>query len=462
LSATSCRKTQSQMEPLTQPADDLSTSGAATSEKIASLTAFAAKWPEEYWALIIFAAAVIVRLLIALATRAFSGIPLGEAFNVARSIASTGEFANPYALRTGPTAHVAPVYPYLMSGAIRLFGDGTEAHVFLTVAAIICSSAIWASLPFLARRLKLPAIVGIIGGALGAVNPLPHYTELDGTWESLVAAMGAAWLVAAVYGCRAHMPYQAALLLGLAGGALTLTHPASLMILVACSLWLLLMQGERALKPLGTAALAFLLVLAPWTIRNAIVMRGYFFVRDNYGLELAVSNRSGASPTWVENLDPAGLARHPDVTPEEAVKVRDMGEVAYNAARGSEALKWIAAQPKAFLWLTAIRVAHFWVPARKSKGLTGLEIGITVAAFAGMIGLFRHRRDVALLLCGIWLLYPTAYYPIQIVERYRYPIYWTLILCAGNLVSLLFKPKTGAEASGSVSDSSPSQYLLSD
>jgi hypothetical protein len=416
-----------------------------------------ARWPAEYWALIIFAAAAIIRLLIALATHAFSGIPLGEAFSVARSITSTGQFANPYAVQTGPTAHVAPVYPYLMSGAIRFFGGGAEVHVFLTVAAIVCSSAVWASLPFLARRLRLPATAGIIGGALGAVNPLPHYTELDGSWESLVAALGAAWLVAAVYGYRAHMPYRAALLLGLAGGALILTHTASLTILVACALWLFLMQGRRSLKPLGAAALAFLVVLAPWTIRNAIVMRGYFFVRDNYGLELGVSNHNGASPTWVKNLDPAGLAKHPDVTPEEAIKVRDMGEVAYNAARGSEALKWIEANPKVFLRLTAARAAQFWVPARNSKALAVLELGIAVAAFAGMIGLFRHRRDVALLLCGIWILFPIAYYPIQAAERYRYPIYWTLILCAGYSISLLLKPRTGTEASGLASDPSRPQ-----
>lgn len=411
-----------------------------------------AKWPTEYWTLLIFAAAVIIRLLIALATHAFSGIPLGEAFNVAKSIASTGHFANPYAVPTGPTAHVAPVYPYLMSGAIRFFGDGAGMHVFLTVAAIICSSAVWASLPFLARRLGLPAIVGIIGGSLGAADPLPHYTELDGNWESLVAALGVAWLVAAVYGYRAHMPYRAALWLGLAGGALTLTNTASVTILAACSLWLFLMQGGRSLKPLGAAAGAFLLVLAPWTIRNAIVMRGYFFVRDNYGLELGVSNRDGASPTWFTNLDPAGLAKHPDVAPEEAVKVRETGEVAYNAARGSEALKWIEANPTAFLRCTAARAAQFWAPTRKSKGLSGLELGITVAAFAGMIGLFLDRRNVALLLCGIWLLFPIAYYPIQAVERYRYPVYWTLILCAGNFILLLcrryrplrvFMPKGG-------------------
>src|ERR1700722_20339380 len=52
----------------------------------------------------------------------------GESVRVARSLATHGTFADPFAvLKTGETAHVAPVYPVLYAGVLRFLGDGYAA-----------------------------------------------------------------------------------------------------------------------------------------------------------------------------------------------------------------------------------------------------------------------------------------------------------------------------------------------
>ena len=49
----------------------------------------------------------------------------GEAVRVARSLATSGTFADPFAsMKTGPTAHVAPVYPFLYALFLEVLGTG--------------------------------------------------------------------------------------------------------------------------------------------------------------------------------------------------------------------------------------------------------------------------------------------------------------------------------------------------
>src|SRR5215472_12945730 len=63
----------------------------------------------------------------------------GENVRVARSLAVNGTFADPFAtLKTGVTAHVAPVYPFLYSLFLRAFGTGYIALLILWVFNLAC------------------------------------------------------------------------------------------------------------------------------------------------------------------------------------------------------------------------------------------------------------------------------------------------------------------------------------
>ena len=65
--------------------------------------------------LVIFCLALTVRLLLAALTYGPGHVYNGEAERIAKSIALKGEFSDPYAIPTGPTAHCGPFYPALLS-----------------------------------------------------------------------------------------------------------------------------------------------------------------------------------------------------------------------------------------------------------------------------------------------------------------------------------------------------------
>src|SRR4051812_39065369 len=47
----------------------------------------------------------------------------GEMLEAAKPLATTGRLADPFGEPTGPTAHLAPVYPALLAAEFRLFGN---------------------------------------------------------------------------------------------------------------------------------------------------------------------------------------------------------------------------------------------------------------------------------------------------------------------------------------------------
>src|SRR5271155_4273887 len=51
----------------------------------------------------------------------------GEAGRIARSIAEGEGFSNPLFGKTGPTAWLAPVFPYLLAGIFKIFGIYSKA-----------------------------------------------------------------------------------------------------------------------------------------------------------------------------------------------------------------------------------------------------------------------------------------------------------------------------------------------
>jgi hypothetical protein len=86
----------------------------------------------------------------------------GEDGKVASSLAETGRFADLYVvLPPGPTAVIAPGYPYLLSGVIRVFelgNTGRRAIHCLPSQPIVCGG-------LLCRGLRecggLPTVVGL-------------------------------------------------------------------------------------------------------------------------------------------------------------------------------------------------------------------------------------------------------------------------------------------------------------
>jgi hypothetical protein len=188
-------------------------------------------------------------------------------------------------------------------------------------------------------------------------------------------------------------------------------------------------------------------VVSPWPIRNAIRIGSPVWAKDNFGIMLLNSNHPGAgwdvygNEVFIETTTPSWV-------PAVALKLKAVGEVAYDKSQAEEAKQWIRSNPRVFAGLVALRIFHFWFPPGVNLAHTVLEWGLTVFAIAGLYLLYFRHRAAALLILGVWLLYPPVYYIMLWSSRYRYPINWTLLLTAAVTLNHVLSLAAGRRESG--------------
>lgn len=378
----------------------------------------------------LFLVAISVRVALAIVRGAFPNAPAGEMFSVARSIATTGVFADPFGVPSGPTVHVPPIHPYFLAALLRLTSDDAFPYVVI-ILNIVAASLVWSLFPIVAPRLMLPSWrVGFAAGALGAISPLRHWIELNGYWDATLAGLSAMLMTAHTFSRRTSWTSaRTATAVGIGWALVVLLQPATVNIFAVLLLLLLLSPASPGarIRGMGVVLMAFALTLTPWTIRNYRTMGGMVFVRGNLGTELSVSNNDGALAEH-GNMFLNPHARHPHVDAVEFAKRLEIGELNYDRVRLREAVDWMRAHPMRTFRLTVQRFALFWLPPRSHVLLTALEWTFTGLALAGVWYLPRPTR---LLVLGIWMVYPLLYYLVQADERYRYPIEWTIVLSSG-------------------------------
>ncbi|HJZ99503.1 MAG TPA: hypothetical protein VKE70_23495, partial [Candidatus Solibacter sp.] len=237
-----------------------------------------------------------------------------EILNVARTLAETGTFGNPYtALPTGPTAHVAPIYPMFLALLIKLFGYAT-IFVVLTSGLVLVMHGLHAML--------MPRVSALFFGHTGpgywaAILSilLPLFPFLP-QFELMYDAVGLMLFCLAAARYARPPSTRRALAIGAFAGVLALLNPANLTV---AALWIAyLAWRERAsIRPLVWMLAAAILVVSPWTIRNYIQLHQFVPIRDNLGVELYIANNDMARPSFFENM-PSFLQRHPAASVEEA------------------------------------------------------------------------------------------------------------------------------------------------
>ena len=113
-------------------------------------------------------------------TRHLCGIGY-ESLELACSLAHKGTFSDPFRyLETGPSAHVAPLFPAIIALVIRTVGDKADgSYVVQWLGAIVLAFqlAFW---PFLSRRLGM----GFAAGVLAVIAFLFAGIVLLPMWEA--------------------------------------------------------------------------------------------------------------------------------------------------------------------------------------------------------------------------------------------------------------------------------------
>lgn len=362
---------------------------------------------------------------------------------IAISLMQTGQFADPYLGPTGPTAHLPPIYPYILSLIYRWFGLTSTAGYVSLLLLLLTGSLLFALLPWFSFRLGLSRQAGFLGGLAAALS----VEGWDQHGEYLTGFVLALLLIAFLQRwTRNRISWHDSLILGLAMGAAFHLQPALLPVMVGCmafEAWWSRSQQKWVL--LGVMILGVGLACTPWAWRNYKTFNVLIFIRSNFGLELRMGNHEGAAATMEEmdeQMSRQNKHRHPTISSTEANILREMGEIEYMRQAGREALDWIRTHPGKFFRLTVQRIANLWLgPLYEPTAAAGVS-ALTILAFWGLwrtspILTVPHRAVLIIPLAT----YPVIYYFVAYMPRYRVPIDWLLYILAGAAVWSWIRPK---------------------
>src|SRR5581483_2549642 len=99
------------------------------------ITAFTKLTPFQLGVLL-FTLAFLVRFAVIVYFRPYHDLGRYELERTAIALANTGVYGNPYAVPTGPTAHVSAGYTLILATLFHLFGTGIRAEVIKEILAV--------------------------------------------------------------------------------------------------------------------------------------------------------------------------------------------------------------------------------------------------------------------------------------------------------------------------------------
>ncbi|MBY8873662.1 hypothetical protein K7640_17660 [Micromonospora sp. PLK6-60] len=339
-----------------------------------------------------------------------------------------------YVWQTGgdPTAYWPVGWPALLSLLFRVTGPSLAAGLALQV---LLSTATAVLVVVLAHRVTHSLPVAATAGLAYTVLPAGW------AWDSLLGSEQAFTFLVVAMLCTlvaADRWWQFAAA-GTVAGLACLVRPVLLPFpLVLLAVELLRRKGWLpALRHTAVFGAALVLCVAPWTVRNAVVMDAPIPVSTNGGVNLYQGVRSDTVYWW---------SRDPAVN--ELLAARD--EVARNSLGTRLALAHWSAHPGQLLTRTPTRMAglyadnanaYHWVsrPGGLSREAAdgwerAADVGywlVMAAAVAGLVAAVRRRIRAAWpLVClvafysGLWMFFPAW-------DRFRYPLMPVFAVLAG-------------------------------
>ncbi|MCX7022730.1 MAG: glycosyltransferase family 39 protein, partial [bacterium] len=368
------------------------------------------------WPLIIFAAALLPRLVFILTT---SAQPLYRA-NVAD--AYEYEVLADKILAGDPGAggevffHSSAGYPYILALVWSVFGKSlVAARLIQALAGALNAVVIF----LLARRLfggekeeehRRGEIVGRIAGFGAALYGYLAFLELDllmTAYELLAINLGLLWLVKFLDGRRWRHLVGA----GLAFGVASLGRPNVWLVAVVLAVFIIIVLTRRwkwkTLRALGAGALmvglCFVLIL-PVTLRNALAADDPVLLSSNAGVNFWIGNNENATGYWGVPGDMRDRLFESSRKRAEAASGRELEPSEVSAWWMDRAGDFIVRNPvralglfakKALLFFNAYEMPnhldYYFVRARGGWALWLMPLGFWLVMPLGLAGLFLWR-----------------------------------------------------------------------
>ena len=359
-----------------------------------------------------------------------------ETGRIARAIALGHGFSDPFHGTTGPTAWIAPVYPYFLAGVFKVFGVYSNPSAWVSLAvnsafsALTCATIYYIGREVFGTRSRVP----LWAAWTWALLPSQMFWSIRFPWETSLSAYLLSVVVLLMLRHERNATLRDWAAFGVLWGIIALSSPALLSLLPFFGVWLLFRQPQRpvAMRHATIAALLFVAINIPWMVRNYETFGKPVFIRGNFGAEFRMGNGPGADGYWM-------FWQHPTQDPVEFEKYQRMGETAYVAHRKHEAVDWIRQNPGTFARITLKRVLLFWAGIPRSEMVAGFDIrDLSEAAFfcssalsfVGLWLMFRRRLRGRFIFAVSLLVYPMIYYLTFAHERYRHPIEPLMVLLA--------------------------------
>jgi hypothetical protein len=313
-----------------------------------------------------------------------------EYFNIARALADGRGYSDPFGEHTGPTAWMPPAYPTLLAGLLYVLKTRSlvaAGVIFLTNLTLI---GVGTTLYAIARRssLRVPAYVSLIlyiGWILAFVYWF--FVVTSDVWLLMLLSN---FIGLAIFD-HVRTGKVRPVAWGCLGGLAALTSPTLGMSAGCLMIWSLVRARFRPLRQwLLTVAIAGAL-LAPWTIRNALVFHKFVPIKSNAGFELYQANVLDGDGIY----DAANMTKHPFNMQESRFRYAQYGETDFVEAHRRVFMRQFRRDPSTMLSRIENRFRALWIYHPLAEGQEG-PWGLAIRRFAYVLPL-------SALLISLWV-----------------------------------------------------------
>jgi 4-amino-4-deoxy-L-arabinose transferase-like glycosyltransferase len=371
----------------------------------------------------IFSLAVLVRLISLAMVQPWPVTPDApiwksgpEIVNIATSIATHKGFSSPFAISTGPTAWIPPVYPYLVAAIFSIAGLRSNFAVFAILAMQAIFSALICFPIYGIGKRAFDEKTATWAAWAWALFPYAALIPVLFIWETTLSAL---WLTILCYLCL-DLPASSLkrqMTIGALWGLAALTNTALLSLFPVFVLFPYLHGPSlrTSVRAIMTVGILFTLVVAPWFLRNWRSLRAVVPIRSNFGEELWQGNHDGGMGRIIFGLSPCQ-------NEWERERYRRVGEIAYVAQRRKDSLAFISQNPGKFVEWVFYRFRYWWFAQGESGAVYLFYRLLTVLSVPGLVLAWRAGKIGARLLVVAIIVYPLVYYVTDIYPRYRHPV----------------------------------------
>jgi hypothetical protein len=387
----------------------------------------------------VFAVSFALRMAIAAVSGYLLHMRYTEMLLIALNLNDGKGYANPYGFISGPTAHSTPPFPLFLAALIMIFGAGRAGQAVISTSACAASALRCALTPLFVQDAGLGRPIVVLSAVFSALDIAALRTDVSGGVDGPFVALsllGIIWMSLRLWRSSSWQSRTPVLFFAVCGFS-ALLNPQVLPVIAGIFVVGFFVCDAKLKKRFAAQgvllAVCIMFFFVPWTLRNWAELDAFLPLRSDFGMELWVSNGPGRSPIMEFNEGFTAVANR-----EEALKVVQMGEVAYNKQKMDQAIAWICANPASFARLTLSHFVLWWFPPGNPIFIA-MKAVLAVFAFFGLKILWTTHRPVAALFAITWLTLPTLYYFIQWSSRFRYPMEWQLIICASVALHALWQ-----------------------